>query len=120
MSSGNNRVERRREPRIKRQIPLKISLNDYDLVGQTHDISCIGARCVIDKYIPPFSLISIILLLPLNINNSHSVCNVRCQGVVVRAEEDPQNSKKYNIAIYFNRLTQSNKAKLSQYVQQYL
>jgi hypothetical protein len=118
--SSANRVERRREPRIKRRIPLKIKLDDYDLIGQTQNISCIGASCITDKRIPPFSLISIILLLPLKINNRHSVCNVRCQGVVVRARKIPKNSKKYNIAIYFSRLRRSDKAKLLQYVQQYL
>ena len=120
MNTSNNKIERRRSPRIKREIALKIKLDEYDLVGQTRDISCIGANCTVNKYIPPFSLISIILLLPLKINNRNSICNVRCQGVVVRTEEDPQNNNVFNIAIYFNRLRQSDKTKLLQYVQQYL
>ena len=120
MNIANNKTERRRSPRIKREIPLKIKLDDYDLVGQTRDISSIGAYCTVNKYIQPFSLISIILLLPLKINNRSNICNVRCQGVVVRTEQDPQNSKEYNIAIYFNRLKQADKTKLLQYVQQNL
>ena len=120
MVSMNNKTERRRAPRVERQIPLKIKLDDYDLVGQTHNISCFGAYCTISKYIPPFSLISIILLLPLKSAKINKFCNVRCQGVVVRTEENPQNSKEYNIAVYFNRLKQSDKTKLLQYVQQYL
>ena len=120
MISSANRTERRRSPRVKRQIPLKIEHDDYDLVGQTQDISCIGAYCTINKYIAPFSLISIVLLLPIKINSKNSICNMRCQGVVVRTEEDPQNNKRYNIAIYFNRLRKSDKLKLSQYVHQYL
>ena len=120
MVSSNNRLERRRSPRVKQQVPLKIRLDDYDLVGQTRDISCIGTYCTVNKYIPPFSIISIVLLLPLKINNRNRVCNMRCQGVVVRTEENFENNKKYNIAIYFNRLNQSDKAKLLQYVQQYL
>jgi len=118
--NSQNRVERRRSPRVKRQVPLKIKLDGYDLIGQTHDLSCIGAYCTVNKYIPPFSLISIILLLPLKINNRNRIINLHCQGVVVRTEENPQSNKKYNIAIYFNRLRQPDKAKLSQYVQQYL
>lgn len=120
MNIPNNRTERRRSPRVKREIPLKIRLDDYDLVGQTRDISCIGANCTVDKYIPLFSIISIILLLPLRMNNKNNICNVHCQGVVVRIEEDHQNSKKYNIAIYFNRLRRTDKAKLLQYIEQYL
>ena len=114
----NNKLERRRSPRIRRQVPLKIQHEEYDLVGQTQDISCIGAYCTIDKYIPPFSLISIILLLPLKTNKRNSICNVRCRGVVVRAQVNPHNRKQYNIAIYFNRISKSDKAKLLQYVQQ--
>ncbi len=120
MLSSNNRIERRRSPRVVRQVPLKIKLDDYDLVGQTHNISCIGAYCTINKYIPPFSLISVVLLLPVKTNNRNRVYNVRCRGVVVRTEENPQNSNEYNIAIYFNRLKPSDKSKLVQYVQQYL
>ena len=124
MGYQNNRVERRRFPRVKRQIPLKIRLDDYDLVGRTHDISSIGAYCTINKYIPPFSLISIVLLVPLRLHQTHRgsnrICNIRCQGVVVRTEENPQNNKEYNIAIYFNRLRQSDKTKLQEYVQQHL
>ena len=120
MNYSNKTAERRRSPRIKREIPLKIKLDDYDLVGQTRDISCIGANCTINKYISPFSLISVILLLPLKINNRNKIYNLRCQGVVVRIEESPLNNKEYNIAIYFNRLRQTDKAKLLQYVQQYL
>jgi hypothetical protein len=118
--NSSDGVERRRYSRIKRQIPLKIKLDDYDLVGQTYDISCIGTYCRIDRSIPLFSIISIIILLPLKTNNRKSTCNVRCQGVVVRTEENTQNNRQYNVAIYFNRLTKPDKAKLSQYVQQYL
>ena len=120
MSSLNNKIERRCSPRVKRQVSLKIKVNDYDLVGQTHDISYIGAYCSVNKYIPPFSLISIILLLPLKINSRSVISNVRCQGVVVRAVEDPKNNNLYNIAIYFKSLRQADKAKLLQYVHQYL
>lgn len=120
MKSPKNRFERRRFPRIKRQIPLKIKLDDYDLVGYTRDLSCIGTYCTVDRYIPPFSIISIVLLLPLKTNTSDGVSSVHCQGAVVRTEINPQNRNEYNIAVYFNRLKQSDKAKLLQYVQQYL
>ncbi|MFH1577591.1 MAG: PilZ domain-containing protein [Candidatus Omnitrophota bacterium] len=112
--------ERRRYPRIARQIPLRIKHEDYDFVSQTRDISCLGAYCTVNKHIPVFSIISIILLLPLQKNRKNTCASVRCKGVVVRIEKDPKAHNQYNIAIYFNNLRQSDKAKLSQYVQQYL
>lgn len=114
------KTDRRCNPRIKQQIPLKIRLDDYDLVGHTHDISCLGTYCTINKYLAPFSIVSIILLLPLTQNNKKTICNVQCQGVIVRTETDPANNKQYNTAIYFNRLKQSERLKLLRYVQQYL
>ena len=120
MNRSNNRLERRRWPRIKQRVPLKIILDDYDVVGQTQDLSCIGAYCTVNKYIPPFSIISVILLLPLKMKNSDRVCSVHCRGAVVRAEENRQNKDRYNIAIFFNRIGQADRAKLLQYVRQHL
>ena len=114
------RAERRRYPRVKREIPLRIKQDDYDFVGQTRDISCIGAYCTINKHIPLFSIISVILLLPLNKGRKDGGTSIRCKGVVVRIDNNPQNSKEYNIAIYFNRLREFDKAKLLEYVQRCL
>lgn len=119
MNDLNSKVERRRYPRIKREIPLKIKLDDYDLVGQTNNISSVGTYCTVDKYIPVFSIISIILLLPIK-DTPEGVCSIRCKGAVVRSQENPEDKNKYNVAIYFNRLRKSDKTKLLQYVQHYL
>ena len=121
MSSITQKSERRRSPRVKKQIALKISLEDYDVVGQTLDISSIGAHCNVSKYIPPFSIISIALLLPLKNNNGkHNTSTIRCQGAVVRCQPNTQNQHEYNIAIYFSRLKQSDKTKLLHYVHHHL
>jgi c-di-GMP-binding flagellar brake protein YcgR len=120
MDTLNKKVERRRFPRIKREIPLKIKLNDYDLVGKTQDISSIGIYCTVDRYVPPFSIISIILLLPSRQEDNSKVFSLRCQGAVVRSEKSSKNEKEYNIAIYFSRINQSDKTKLLNYVHQHL
>ena len=120
MNSPNSRVEKRHSPRIKRRVSLKVKFADYDLVGQTHNISCIGAYCTVNKHIPPLSKISIIMLLPLKIGNRDSICNVRCRGEVVRVEQNPIDTKEHNIAIYFDRIRPSDKATLSEYIQQHL
>ena len=112
--------EKRRYPRIIRNLPLKIKHCDYDFVGQTQDISCIGAYCSINKYLPLFSIISIILLLPVREGENNKFCSIRCKGVVVRVEENNHKKSKYNIAIYFNNLKGTDKAKLSKYVRQNL
>jgi hypothetical protein len=120
MNFQNKESERRRAPRVKQQIPLKLRYNDYDLVVQTHNISTLGAYCTVNRYIIPFSLLSINLLLPLKGRKRKRICNVHCQGVVVRTERNPLNAKEYNIAIYFEKLKQADKAKLSQYIREHL
>jgi c-di-GMP-binding flagellar brake protein YcgR len=120
MNNYQGRVERRRYPRVKREISLKIKYDNYDTMGQTRDISCIGAYCTVNKHIPLFSKISIILLLPLNNPGKNDYCSVRCKGAVVRVEKSAHNDNEYNIAIYFNEISRSGKVKLSQYVQQHL
>ena len=119
MNNHNRTAERRRSPRIQKQIALKIRLDDYDLVGQTRDISSIGASCTINKYIQPFSLISIVFLLPIKTNGKNNVYSIRCQGAVVRIEKASENNHEYNMAIYFNRLKYSDKMKLLEYVRQH-
>jgi hypothetical protein len=58
--------------------------------------------------------LSIMLLLPVEFKTKTEAEKVQCKGVVVRAEPDPQ--KGYNIAIFFNEISQRNKNKISQYV----
>lgn len=113
-------VEKRRSPRIKRRIPLKINFDNFDAMGLTCDISCIGAYCTVNKHIPLFSKISIVLLLPPKETGDNQAYSLRCSGVVVRAQKSPQDDSQYDLAIYFNELSLKNKKKLSQYVQRYL
>ncbi len=110
--------ERRRFPRIKKEIPLKIRIDNYDVVTQSKDISCIGAYCSIDRYIAPLTKLSIILLLPLKSKNRSATVKVQCKGVVVRTVENAPGG--YNIAIYFNEIDQKDKNKISKYVSQHI
>jgi hypothetical protein len=93
-------------------------MDNYDLVTQTKNISCIGAYCFVDKYIPPMTKVSIVLLLSLKSKTREktTTAKVQCKGVVVRTEENPP--KSYNIAIYFNEIGQREKNKIAKYVNQ--
>ena len=112
--------ERRRAPRVIKQIPLKIRHMEREIVADTINISSLGAYCTIDKYIPPFSILSIVLLLPLRSKRKKHVYNIHCEGVVVRTEENPVESKDWNVAIYFRKIKHTDRAKLAEYVQQHL
>ncbi len=58
--------ERRVHPRLEHKLPFNVAVNGYDFSTTTRNISCVGAYCHLDKYIPPFTKISVKLSLPAN------------------------------------------------------
>ena len=110
--------EKRRFPRIEKELPLKIRTNECDLVTQTKNISCIGAYCSINRYIRPLTKLSIILLLPSMTKYKNKTFRIQCKGVVVRIEQRSHHG--FDIAIFFNDITQRDKEKISKYVTQYI
>jgi hypothetical protein len=110
--------ERRRQPRVKKEVPLKILTEGYDFVTQTKDISCIGTYCYVDKYIPPMTKLAITLLLPTRLKPGDANNKIQCKGVIVRTE--PNSPEGFNIAIFFNEISQRDKYKISHYINQFL
>jgi len=103
-------AERRQYPRLYRQLPFKVIANGYDFATSTQNVSCVGAYCRIEKYMPPFTKV----MVKLSMNNY----NVECRGVVVRTEDAMTGG--FNIAIFFNEINDSQRHKISQYINQFL
>lgn len=112
------KAERRQYPRITRELPIKVAANGYDFATSTRNVSCVGTYCHIDKYVPPFTKVMIKLVLPIINNNSNKNYNVDCKGIVVRAEDEINGG--FNVAIYFNEITEEQRKKISQYINQFL
>jgi hypothetical protein len=112
------KTERRRHPRIERKLPLKLAVDGYDFITSTRNLSCVGAYCHIDKYVPPFTRVMIKLTLPIAFSNARKNCNVECKGVVVRTEDSDKGG--FNIAIFFNEIKNAQKKTISQYINQIL
>lgn len=108
--------ERRLNPRIEKQLPVNIAANGYDFSTTTKNISCLGAYCRIDKYIPPFTKIMVRLNLP--IKSASTGASVECKGVVVRSEDEAEGG--FNIAIFFNDIKNGQREKISQYINKFL
>ena len=114
----NKKAERRQYPRIEQVLPLKVAANGYDFATSTLNVSCLGAYCHIDKYMPPFTKVMVRLALPVSTLNGNKNYNVECKGVVVRSEDESRGG--FNIAIYFNEIGGSQRHKISQYINQFL
>ena len=117
MCKGKYKFEKRRYPRVKRNIPLKLENNDFDIVTETKNISCTGAYCLIDRYLPVLTKIKTRILLPSRIKNKDQ--HIDCNGVVVRIEKNNNNlENQYNIAIYFNEISKKNTLLINRFIKQ--
>jgi len=106
----NTGRDKRLYPRVEHNLPVKLAVNGYKFETSTQNISCIGAYCRINKYMPPFTKIMVNLALPI----SGKKCNVECKGVIVRSDDD--SSGGFNIAIFFNNIAEASRKKIERYV----
>lgn len=101
MSEHQLPQERRRHPRLEKNIPLKLCCGDFDIVTETQNLSRTGAYCRVNKFVEPMTKLKICLLLPLKRNNRTVTKKVNCQGIIVRTESVPGQDF-FNMAIFFN------------------
>lgn len=110
--------DRRRAPRIKSEIPVKISSEENDFITQTLNLGASGALFQTERAIPLMSRLAVTLLIP-SAGKRKTTKKIVCQGVVVRC--DPVSSqtpgRHYNIAIYFTSLKDMDKKSLIQFVE---
>jgi len=107
--------ERRRGPRISQQIPVTLGNGFEGGTCYTKNLSASGAYCTVRRFIP--------LMTKLHINLELSASShVRCGGVVVRVDPsspDPHRTQ-YEVAIFFNELTEHDRVVLARYVDHHL
>jgi hypothetical protein len=115
----NSGAERRQYPRLEKKLSFKLRANGYDFATTTENISCIGAYCHVNKYIPPFTKVAVKLTLPMRITDTAGKkCKVESNGVIVRTED--AKSGGFNIAIFFNEIKDEQRQKISRYISQAL
>jgi len=111
--------ERRRDPRLDKNVPVKICLEDGDLVTETANLSRSGAYCLVSSYLEPMTKMKIHLLLPVKKNDKTSTKKISCQGVIVRTEPI-SGSDNCNVAIFFNDITQRDADTIADYISAYM
>lgn len=112
------KAERRQYPRVEQKLPVNVAADGYDFTTLTKNISCVGAYCHIDKYIPPFTKVAVKITLPIMCQSGERDSNVECKGVVVRTEDETSGG--FNIAIFFNEIKDAQRNKISHYISQFL
>jgi hypothetical protein len=111
-------IERRKDIRAKKQVPLKLADSNFDIITETVDISSSGVYCMVTRNLIPMSKIDVVLLVPGKDSDSPTK-KIRCKGVVVRSEPViVENSDKahYNIAIFFTDISKKDRKIAEDYV----
>ncbi len=118
MKKQNKYVEKRRQPRIKKCINFKIKTNGSIIMAESIDLSCIGVNCRVNKYIHVMTNLKIFLALPCG-DQGKEAEYVECNGVVVRVDKASSKAdvgNMYNMAIYFNEISESVKEKIANFL----
>ncbi len=108
-------VERRKDPRLNNNVPLKISGDSGEIVTESGNISRSGVYCKVNTYIDPMTKLKICLLLPMQRNGKSVIKKIVCRGVVVRTEPSIGEGE-YNIAIFFNDIAHKDAEYIADYV----
>jgi hypothetical protein len=137
-------MEKRKFRRIKKRLDVDISVGKYRIKAETHNISCSGAYCRVDRFIPLMSKVGILLLLPSWANNKAgdgslnsggrktgnmakregcfssrtNMERVLCEGVIVRCVPALTQGPKacYDVAIFFSKLSDDVRARISEFI----
>ncbi len=112
-------VERRAYPRVADdKVSLRLKVDHFDTITHTLNISASGVYCKIANEIPVMSRVKIVMMFP-DQNSSHEhPKSIEITGVVVREHPVIINGeiKHYDVAIFFDGLTQKEKEVIAQYV----
>ena len=111
--------ERRGDPRLENNIPVKICQEGENIVSETQNISRSGTYCRVEKFIAPMTKLKIHLLLSSPSEGKKSAKKVSCEGVVVRSEP-VEGGEGYHLAIFFSDITNRDAETITDYVSAHL
>jgi len=119
MISARSTQERRKDPRLANNIPVKICQEGGNFVAETQNISRSGAYCCVNKYIAPMTKLKIHLLFSSPEEKKRRIKKVSCEGVVVRSEP-VLDGKGYHLAIFFSDILKRDAEYITDYVSVYM
>lgn len=70
------------------------------------------------KIYTPFTRVKVKLTLPIKAKKADPAYTINCEGVIVRTEDKDKDG--FNIAIFFNQINDSQRKKITEYINQFL
>lgn len=103
------RKERRREPRLRVRVPVKLVTKGVDrsIDARTLDLSYNGAYCCVARFIPLNSKVDVELGLPGS--------SVLCKGIVVRNKKG-RGKDRFDIALFFSDISATGKQRIVEFI----
>ena len=109
--------ERRKSLRLDKNLSIKLSDTEFDVLTETKNISASGAYCPVSKPLALMTKLNVVLLVPLKTSRTKIIKKINCCGVVVRQEQVQDNGKyAYRVGIYFSDLKENDRKALSSYI----
>lgn len=113
-------LEKRKERRLKVNLPIKISFpNNPEISSRTENISRLGAYIHTEKKIPVGKDVEVVLEIPSYKDKSPSGVEIKCKANVFRCTplEEIPSGQYYGIGIFFTEFPKdADKDRLSKYV----
>jgi hypothetical protein len=109
--------ERRKFPRIHDEgLALKLNAGGFDTMTHTMDISASGTYCKVSRQIPLMSRVKIVLMVPEA--GKGEPRQLELDGVVVREHPVIIDGaiKHYDVAIFFDNLSEKDKSAIENYI----
>ena len=112
--------ERRKFPRIHDEgLSLKLNTGDFDTMTHTMDISASGIYCKVGREIPLMSRVKLAIMVPDTDKNDRALKPLEIEGVVVREHPVIIDGavKHFDVAIFFDSLSENDKSVIQRYVE---
>ncbi len=111
--------ERRRAKRVEKKLPITVLGGPEKVAGETLNISTNGVYFTCPYFIEPLTKVHLSLVIP---GEEDSRDQVESEGVVVRVEPERKDASvsEYNIAVFFNRISDPDHSKLESFIQRCL
>jgi len=111
-------LERRRQKRIKVQLPVRMNFNNAEGLASTKNISLLGACLNMNRQVLPGTRVALSFEIPKYIDNDNLVGEVRGEGAVVRCDPDDAQSQTsgYELGVFFSNFLPPGEDKLTQYL----
>ena len=105
-------AERRRWARAQADLPITLALADGKSEARVRDVSRAGVCFFLDRPIPMMTVLEV----SLDVKTSRGVQKIRGHGAVVRCMKIAKAVDHYEIAVFLNDMTESDRRTLEEYV----